>query len=160
MKTSESGIKIISELAGRSNTIHLDLYGFLSIGIGHSLTKDEITSGEIFILGVPARYTDDGLTDLQVNQLFDQDIAIAEGAVNTGIKAELNQNQFDALVSLAFNIGRQAFLNSPLRRVLNDGQYEQAEVQMAHWNRSGGRIVPGLKRRREVEIDLFRGTLK
>lgn len=160
MKTSERGIQLITDLCTVSNKIYLDSYGFLSIGIGHSLTKDEITSGEIFILAVPAHYTDDGLTDLQMSQLFTQDLAIAEGAVNVGIKIELTQTQFDAIVSLAFSIGRQSFLNSQLRRVLNDGQYEQAESQMLQWVRSGGRVIPSLKRRRESEVDLFRGTLK
>lgn len=160
MKTSDRGRALITELEGKRNVIYLDPIGLMTIGVGHLMTKDELTSGKISILGIPTRYTDDGLTDLQIDQLLTQDLASAEGAVNVGIEIELNQDRFDALVSLTFNIGRQAFLNSTLRKVLNNGEYEEAEKQIARWNRAGNRIIPGLQRRRLIEIDWFRGTFK
>jgi len=67
----------------------------------------------------------------------------------------LNDNQFSALVSLSFNIGSGAFNRSTLLRKLNLGKYDEVPYEMARWNKGGGKILPGLVKRRELEIALW-----
>jgi lysozyme len=68
----------------------------------------------------------------------------------------LTQNQFDALVSFAFNVGVAAFLESTLLRLLNGKAYDMVPDQLKRWSRDNGHIVPGLTHRRQKEIDLWR----
>jgi lysozyme len=67
----------------------------------------------------------------------------------------LNQNQFDALVSFAFNVGDGAFRSSTLLRLLNQGQYDQVPAQLRRWNMDNGHVVQGLINRRNKEIALW-----
>ena len=66
----------------------------------------------------------------------------------------LTQNQFDALVSLTYNIGSGAFNNSTLLK-LNKGDYQGAADQFLVWNKADGKVMKGLVRRREAERALF-----
>ena len=67
----------------------------------------------------------------------------------------LTQNQFDALVSWAYNVGLEGARTSTLMRKLNAGDYVGAADQLMRWNKAGGREVRGLTRRREAERALF-----
>ena len=75
--------------------------------------------------------------------------------VNETVYVKLNQNQFDALVCLAYNIGAQAFRQSSLVKNLNTGDYESAAEQFLVWNKSRGQVLNGLVRRRAQERQLF-----
>lgn len=66
-----------------------------------------------------------------------------------------SQNEFDACVSLAYNIGTRAFRESTLARKLREGNPFAAADEFQKWHRAGGRIVPGLLRRREAELRIF-----
>jgi lysozyme len=158
MRMSEHGRELLTEWESTRHDVYNDPAGLPTIGVGHLLTKDELTSGKILILGEAIKYGY-GLTNLQIDRLLTQDLAGAEGAVNAGVTVALNQNQFDALVSFTFNIGRQAFYTSTLRKLLNEGRYARVNDQLRRWNRSGGRIVQGLINRRENEIKLFEGMI-
>jgi lysozyme len=79
-----------------------------------------------------------------------------EAAVNKLAKVTLNQNQYDALVSFAYNCGEGALSRSGLLKKVNanaDGKVVAAEFMK--WTRGGGRVLPGLVRRRKAEADLF-----
>lgn len=154
MKMSDNGRALLTEWEGKETHVYRDSAGMPTIGVGHLLTKDEITSGKILIDGVPVKYAN-GLTGQQIDKLIEQDLSWAESAVNTYIDVELNQNQFDALVSFTFNTGKQAFYSSTLRRVLNQGRYDLVPEQLARWNRAGGKVIQGLVKRRNHEIELF-----
>ncbi len=91
----------------------------------------------------------------QAQALFDKDVSGFVKAVNNAVKVPLSQNQFDALVSLAFNIGATNFSGSTLVKLLNTGAYAAAAEQFARWNKSGGAVLAGLTRRRLAERDLF-----
>ena len=165
MRMSEKGRELLTQWEGEAihpdcscQRVYNDVAGFPTIGIGHLLTKDELTSGKILIFGKATKYRD-GLTDDQVDRLLTQDLAGPEGAVNCGITVALTQCQFDALISFVFNVGRQAFYSSTLRRMLNEGKYDQTPIQMRRWNKSGGRVIDGLVNRRENEIKLFEGII-
>jgi hypothetical protein len=78
--------------------------------------------------------------------------------VRKGVTAPLTQNQFDALVCFAFNVGNGALLSSTLLRELNKRDYAAAANQFLRWNKAGGHELPGLTRRREAERRLFLAT--
>lgn len=158
MRMSEHGRELLIEWEGYSNEVYQDTAGKFTIGVGHLLTRDELASGKILILGEPVKYND-GLTSLQIDRLLTQDLAGAEGALNSGVNIGLNQNQFDALVSFVFNVGRQAFYQSTLRRILNEARYTKVPEQMRRWKWSGGEVDQGLINRRENEIKLFEGMI-
>ncbi len=157
MRMSDRGRELLTQWEGKSAKVYKDSAGLPTIGVGHLLTKDESASGKILILGISTKYGE-GLTASQIDQLLVQDLAGAEGAVNSGVEAALTQNQFDALVSFVFNVGRTAFYNSTLRKVLNAGKYKEVPNQLRRWNRAGGVVIVGLSNRRENEIKLFEGV--
>ena len=75
--------------------------------------------------------------------------------INKVVKVPLNQNQFDALVSFAYNIGNGNFDSSTLLRWLNQGNYKEASIQLLRWNKSKGIVLNGLTKRRKAEKALF-----
>lgn len=91
----------------------------------------------------------------QCKDFFIEDAAAHELAVDTGVTVPLTQGQYDALVSLAFNIGNGNFLQSTLRRKLNAGDYAGAAQEFKRWNKSKGVTLKGLTRRRAAETKLF-----
>lgn len=95
------------------------------------------------------------ITEAQAEKFLYLDIAWAEEAVNTLVKVRLTQNQFDALVSFVFNVGAGAFSKSTLLRLLNAGDYEGAANQFLRWNKQKGKVLNGLTRRRQEEMELF-----
>ena len=77
--------------------------------------------------------------------------------VSALVKVPLKQHQFDALVSFAYNVGVGNFRTSTLLRKLNAGDYQGAALEFDRWNRSNGKVLPGLVRRRAAEALLFHG---
>ena len=73
------------------------------------------------------------------------------------MQVSLNQDQFDALVSWTFNLGPTNLAESTLLKKLNGGHYEEVPSEMARWNRAGGQVMEGLKRRRKAEGLLWQG---
>ena len=69
----------------------------------------------------------------------------------------LNQNQFDALVAWTYNLGPTNLNNSTMIRVLNENKLDEVPTQMRRWNKAGGKVLPGLERRRLAESLLFEG---
>ena len=158
MQMSQHGLGLLEQWEGFKLQVYKDSAGLPTIGVGHLLTKSELTSGKIIINGVPVQYAN-GLTQQQVNDLLAQDLKPTEQAVNNGVKVALNQNQFDALTSFTFNVGTGAFAGSTLLKVLNQGQYDQVPTQLLRWTRSGGQVVQGLVNRRNNEIKLWNGQI-
>jgi lysozyme len=158
MKMSENGKRLLSEWEGVETRVYRDVAGLPTIGVGHLLTKDEMTSGKIWIRGAPVDYAN-GLTQQQVMDLLGQDLEKFEQTVNESVKVQLNQNQFDALVSFTFNVGPNAFKNSTLLKLLNQSQYQEVPNQLRRWVYAGGQIVRGMVNRRENEIKLWSGQL-
>jgi lysozyme len=158
MRTSDHGLQLLKQWEGFKPKFYKDAAGLPTIGVGHLLKKDELASGTITIHDVPVAYTD-GLTDEQVTVLLGQDLHPAENAVNSGAKVALNQNQFDALVAFTFNTGIQAFTDSTLLKMLNQGNYDAVPDQLRRWVRAGGNVIQGLVNRRENEIKLWLGQI-
>jgi len=154
MQMSENGQRKVAAWEGFKPRAYHDAAGKLTIGVGHLLTQSELSAGKIWIQGEAVRYAA-GLSDRQVLDLLAQDLEGAENAVNEGVEVELQQNQFDALVSFCFNVGAAAFKNSTLLRRLNQGAYEEVPDQLRRWAHCNGAVVAGLVNRRENEIDLW-----
>jgi len=95
------------------------------------------------------------ITEEEGLELLMLDIAKFERAVGRLITAPLNQNQFDALTSFAFNLGGGALQQSTLRRRVNREDYEGAAEEFPRWVFAGGRKLKGLIKRRYAERQLF-----
>ena len=95
------------------------------------------------------------VTREQGEAMFDREIARFEAAVTRLVTVPINQNEFDALVSLAYNIGVAGFQRSSILRRLNKGDRKGAAQAFHMWNQGGGRVLPGLVSRRMREAALF-----
>ncbi len=138
---SAAGLDLLKQFEGFSATPYDDFKG-QSIGYGHL-----IKAGESYAF----------VTREQAEALLRDDVAWAERAVSAAVSVPLTQAQFDALASLAYNIGEGAFKRSTLVRLLNEGDYMGAAEQFARWNRAGGAVHPGLVKRRALERSVFAG---
>lgn len=95
-------------------------------------------------------------TQEQADQMLADDVAKVAGQVNSLLKIKVNQNQFDALVSFAYNAGAGALASSTLLRLVNAGDFGGAADQFPRWvHGGGGGTLPGLVRRRAAERSLF-----
>ena len=82
-----------------------------------------------------------------------RDIAGKETAVKKCVKVPLHQYEYDAYISLAYNIGTGAFCGSTLVKKLNIGDYTGACNEILRWDRAQGRVVKGLTMRRQKEYN-------
>lgn len=94
-------------------------------------------------------------TQAQADAWLLEDIAIYEKDVNDHVTIQLNQNEFDALVDFAFNLGCGALNGSTLIKLLNAGDIHGAAGEFEKWDHAGGVEVAGLLRRRIAEEQLF-----
>jgi GH24 family phage-related lysozyme (muramidase) len=94
-------------------------------------------------------------TRAQCDQRFEQHLAQFEHAVNEAITTPTTQNQFDAMVSLTYNIGPPAFARSTLLRLHNKRQFSEAAAQFLRFKFAGGRVMQGLVNRRRAEAELY-----
>ena len=118
-----------------------------TIGYGHL-----VKSGEDFT---------NGITERQAIALLRSDIATAERAVQDNITAHMSQPQYDALVSLAYNIGASGFKNSTVVKYINNPDfhssvYSDLESAWKAWNRTQGKVSNGLINRRQNEWKLYK----
>lgn len=144
MNLSSGGILLLEQLEGKRNSMYIDSAGHPTIGIGH------------LILPTEGWMNTATLTDDQVYTLLRSDIRRFEIAVANAIKVPLEQEQFDALVILAFNIGTGAFATSTVVQRIN-AKDTQARIVEAWgwWNKANGQVLQGLVNRRNAEIELF-----
>ena len=144
MSVSNKGVDLICEFEGKRLVAYDDGVGVWTIGFG----TIKYPSGNRVKKG-------DTCTLEQAKEYMRHDLIEFEHAVNSSVKAPLNQNQFDALVSLAYNIGSSAFKSSTLVKKLNAGDYKGAADQFNVWVNAGGKRMQGLVNRREKEKVLF-----
>jgi lysozyme len=116
--------------------------GDWTIGYGH-----KVKSGEDFSKGITAD---------QAADLLRADVQTAVDAVNSALRYPTTfQSQFDAMVSLAYNIGGGAFARSTLVQRWNSRGVVEDPTLFTRWSRTGGAFSPGLYARREEEYTLF-----
>jgi lysozyme len=158
MRMSKNGLDKLKEWEGCVLHVYSDSAGLATIGVGHCLTHQEYTSAVIHIDGEATPYKT-GITLLQAMNLLAQDVIPAQDAVNQGIKLPMTQNQFDALVSFCFNIGKAGFNSSSALADFNQADLTDIPDDMAKWNKitvNGVHVVDaGLVKRRAKEAVLF-----
>lgn len=97
-------------------------------------------------------------TQAQADRAIAVDVSkFSDGVTNLIGAAPTTQGQFDAMVSLAYNVGLGNLRESTLMRMHKDGDYAGAAGQFLRWNRAAGKIMDGLTRRREAEAKMYRG---
>lgn len=86
---------------------------------------------------------------------FRRELAKFEDGVTRLVTTEINQNQFDALVSFAYNVGVGGFQDSSVLKRVNKGDFAKVPAALGLWNKGGGKVLPGLVSRRQREGALF-----
>ncbi len=147
---SKEGAAFIARFEGFRGQLYNDAAGHATIGYGHLVHHGRIDGSE------PAEFRK-GISQERALELLQADAAKAAAEIARSVKVPLEQHQFDALVSFAFNVGNGAFRESTLLRLLNEGRYDAVEAQLARWNKAGGKTLQGLVNRRAAEAKLFLG---
>lgn len=142
MKISDAGLDLIRGFEG----CRLEAY------------PDPGTGGEPWTIGVghtggvrPGQT----ITQDEADALLRSDLERFEKCVDGCVRGAITQQQFDALVSFAFNLGCNALRGSTLLHKLNQGDDAGAGQEFLKWDKAGGRVMAGLTRRRQAEMDLF-----
>jgi len=147
MNLSDQGIELVKEFEGCVLRAYPDPATGgepYTIGYGHT-ERGKIKLG-------------DTCTQEQADDWLRADVQYAVAAVNHLVTVELEQHQFDPLVSLTYNIGQVAFGNSTLLKMLNAGQFNSVPGQFLRWDKGpNGQPLPGLTRRRKAEAAMFTG---
>lgn len=102
----------------------------------------------------------DTYTHGKVVDMFLKTITRYENAVRAAVLVDINQNQFDALVSFTYNVGIQGLTSSTLLQNLNMGKRNMASQEFHKWVYAGGRQYAGLIKRRKAESELFLTPIK
>jgi lysozyme len=134
MKTSQTGISLIESEEGLRLETYNDIVGIATIGYGHKLLKNE-------------EYPN-GITQEEAQLMLQADLAHVESYINR-LAPSANQNQFDALADFGYNLGVGA-----LQQMLAHG-FDQVPNQILSWDHAGGKVVAGLLRRRQAELNLW-----
>ena len=139
MKTSSKGIEFIKRHEGFRARAYQCPAGVWTIGYGHTRG---VNNGDV-------------ITKEQGERFLIQDLQTAEREVNShGLI--INQNQFDALVSFVFNVGVGNFSRSTLLRKLKVNTNDSTiSYEFSRWKNGGGKVLPGLVKRRKEESELY-----
>lgn len=145
MRTSEAGIQLVKVLEGLRLYAYDDGGGVLTIGFGHTYG---VRHG-------------DSITPREAEEYLKQDLLTAEKIVKRHTTEDLEQNEFDALVSFAMNVGESQYSTSTLVRRVNAGDRgDPITREFARWIYDNGRPVNGLVFRRFKEAAMFEGLTK
>jgi|SRR6478609_8217109 len=145
MTISNKGLKIIKEFEGFRANAYQDSAGIWTIGYG-TIRYDngnKVKPGDTI-----------GLDDAE--RLLISDVTRRSGAVSGLIKKPVNQNQFDALISFAYNLGVGALERSTLLKKVNvNPEDPDIRGEFMKWVKAGGNVIQGLVNRRDREADLY-----
>ncbi|MEO0539337.1 MAG: lysozyme [Cyanobacteria bacterium P01_A01_bin.105] len=140
-RTNRNGLQMIKSFEGLRLTAYQDAVGVWTIGYG---TTRNVRRGM-------------RITREKAEAFLQEDLVRFEKAVNDAVKVPLNDNQFSALVSFAYNVGAGALRTSTLLKKLNRRDITGAANELPRWNKAAGRVLAGLTRRRNAERALFLG---
>lgn len=138
-RISATGLALLKEFEGCRLVAYRDTGGVLTIGYGS--TGPHVKAGM-------------RITQEEAEALLKKDLDRFEKGV-ARLAPVATQNQFDAMVSLAFNIGLSNFEKSTVRKTHNAGATISATKAFAFWNKDNGKVLPGLVRRRAAEAELY-----
>jgi lysozyme len=149
MKASDDCLKLIRQYEGFSQTPYLCPAGIPTIGYGSTRYAD----------GVSVSLTDDPINQEQADAIMFQTLVEYENAVNRYVTVPVSQSMFDALVDFAYNCGAQNLRTSTLIKKLNSSDFKGAAMEFGRWIQGGGKVLPGLVKRRMAERTLFERDL-
>jgi lysozyme len=144
MQVNAAGMALIESFEGCRTEAYQDCSGIWTIGYGHTSSA-----------GPPAVEPGTTVSKPEALAILQTDVGNFSKGVEACLRVPLNDEQFSALVSFAYNIGLTAFGKSSVLRAVNAGQFKAVPGLMAMWIKAGGRIVPGLVARRAAEAALF-----
>lgn len=146
MRLSKRGIEIIKEHEGFATFPYICPAGVPTIGYGATYYLD----------GSKVTMKDEAISEEEAENLLREMVVSYENDVKRYVQTELNQNQFDALVSFVYNVGNDNFRTSTLLKRINvDPCHEDIPYQFSRWNKGAGKVLPGLVRRRKQEAELY-----
>ena len=164
MKLSKAGEDLMHRFEGFRNRPYLCPADIWTIGYGHVLYQEQIRlpvvtdkPNVVIRKKFSLRQGDNRVwSKEEINELFRKDVATFERGVLRLVPGVVGrQGAFDALVSISFNFGLGNLQRSTIRMRANRGDWEGAAEAFRMWTKGGGRVLPGLVRRREAEIALF-----
>jgi len=143
----KAGLDLIKKFEGCILHPYLDSVGIPTIGYGQTYYP---STGKRVTMKDPA------ITQEQADSMFLEMVKPYCLAVYSTMRDDLKQNEFNALVSLCYNIGTGGFKGSTVARLVN--QYvggEPLKKAFLMWNKGGGKVLSGLTKRRELEFETF-----
>lgn len=166
MKLSKVGADLMHRYEGYRNRPYLCPAHIWTIGYGHVLYQDQIRLPMVRVEGkdvpmirkeYPLRQEDNRVWSKQeIEELFEEDVKSFERGVLRLVPGCAGyQGRFDALVSFAFNVGAGNLQRSTIRMRANRNEWQAAGDAFLLWNKAGGKVLPGLDRRRKDERALF-----
>lgn len=145
-KISQKGVDLIKQFEGLSLKPYKCPAGIATIGFGNTYYPN----------GTKVKLTDPAITKEKAEELLRFIITPFEKAVDSFCRDDINQNQFDALVSIAYNIGVGNLQKSTLIKKVNLNPSDPTiKAEFAKWNKAAGKILLGLTKRRAAESNLY-----
>lgn len=138
-----NAIDLIKRYEGFRPQAYQDSVGVWTIGYGTT-----IINGQPVKQGMT-------ITQDQALQLVQQEVNKLWSRIESILKVKINDNQMNALIDFAYNLGFGSLRNSTLMRLVNESKFDEAANQFPRWVYAGGKVLPGLVRRREAERQLF-----
>ena len=156
MKVSQKCIEQIKKDEGVRNRPYQCPALLWTVGVGHVIDPNhaKVPLADRKQLPIPAGW-DRVLSSDEIDEILRKDLNRFEAGVLRLIKVPLTQGQFDALVSFSFNVGLGNLQNSTLRMKVNRSEFEAAAEQFLVWTKAGGKVLPGLVKRRTHEKEMF-----
>lgn len=145
-KTSKKGIDLIKKYEGFRSKPYLCPAKVPTIGYGATYYPN----------GQKVKLSDPAIDEKHASILLEAMLIPYEKAVDSFCRDDINQNQFDALVSFAYNVGISALKNSTLLKKVNINPKDKTiSNEFAKWNKGGGKVLKGLVLRRNDEAKLY-----
>lgn len=145
-KASQKGLDLIKRFEGLELKPYKCPAGILTIGYGNTYYPS----------GAKVKVTDPAITAQKAEELLKFLLESYEKDVDSFCRDDINQNQFDALVSFAYNCGPRSLKSSTLLKKVNANPKDVTIAdEFMKWNKAAGRVLAGLTRRRQAEADLY-----
>jgi lysozyme len=144
MTMTEDGLALIRAFEGFRAKAYRDAVGVWTIGFGHTA-----------MAGAPGVSQGMEISRAEAEKILARDVAGFARGVARLVTAQLNDNEFSALVSFAYNVGLGNFSASSVLKAVNAADHEAVPRRLQLWVKAGGRVLPGLVKRRAAEAALF-----
>lgn len=145
-KASEGCISLIKQFEGFKAKPYLCPANIPTIGYGATFYGN----------GKKVTLSDPEITEVRATELLKDMLSSFERYVDSFCRDDINQNQFDALVSFCYNLGPQNLKSSTLLKKVNINPIDESiKIEFGKWTKGGGKTLPGLVKRRQAESDLY-----